>query len=525
MLSQLGELYSVPRQLAVGWIANRSILPLLDGLDEISDVKIRGQCVRQINQYQRSSFLPVVVCCRNAEYEMLPYRLRLRTAIEARPLDPKEVMAVLRRAGQNLAGLRAAVRDDPQMMDLMTSPLLLNMLNSTYHGLTTAEVRSVGNLARRRDQLVKAYVEQQLDLDGSPSTSGAGYKADATRAWLTALALALNQHKISILRPERLDIDWLESPWARRLVLTAPKLLFGIIFGLLFGLGEQDIGLDFWLLGGVGGAALAASIRLRTTALTGAVAGITAGVGFTAVASTRVGVIRGATAGLIVGLIFGLLAAFVGDRPPPAELLSWSWRRTRTRVSRAIAVGLLAALIYATVINIIGATLGHPPEWITGRTGLLAIATIGLLAGLVVALIGGLTQSTMPVSLKPNDGIRRSARNGALAGLVALIAVGSASIPTFQLIGGTGAGQFGFVCGTTFGILVSLAAGWGAVLQHYLLRMFLWRYKQAPLHWIRWLDWVTHRRLLYWAAGGGYVFIHPLVQHHFAASGARNESV
>jgi hypothetical protein len=62
---------------------------------------------------------------------------------------------------------------------------------------------------------------------------------------------------------------------------------------------------------------------------------------------------------------------------------------------------------------------------------------------------------------------------------------------------------------TSSGILVSLAAGLGVVLQRYLLRMFLWRYKQAPLRWIRWLDWVTHRRLLYWAAGGGYVFIHP----------------
>jgi len=74
--------YQVPTKLAQAWIGQEHILPLLDGLDEVAQDN-RVDCVRAINAYRETyGLVPVVVCCRSADYFSQSARLLLNRAIE-----------------------------------------------------------------------------------------------------------------------------------------------------------------------------------------------------------------------------------------------------------------------------------------------------------------------------------------------------------------------------------------------------------------------------------------------------------
>ena len=58
---------------------DRCLVPLLDGLDELSPSR-QEACVRAINKF-RQDYRPkhVIVCCRFAEYENFTIKLQLET--------------------------------------------------------------------------------------------------------------------------------------------------------------------------------------------------------------------------------------------------------------------------------------------------------------------------------------------------------------------------------------------------------------------------------------------------------------
>jgi hypothetical protein len=69
--------------------------------------------------------------------------------------------------------------------------------------------------------------------------------------------------------------------------------------------------------------------------------------------------------------------------------------------------------------------------------------------------------------------------------------------------------------GGGLGIIVTLLNGGFAVLQHYLLRLMLWR-RGLPWNWSRFLDYAAERIFLQ-KVGGGYQFIHRYLQEYFAS--------
>jgi len=56
-----------------------------------------------------------------------------------------------------------------------------------------------------------------------------------------------------------------------------------------------------------------------------------------------------------------------------------------------------------------------------------------------------------------------------------------------------------------------------ACLSHLALRFVLWREGLMPLNYVRFLEYATERIFLR-RVGGGYIFVHRLVQEHFAAN-------
>jgi len=111
-----------------------------------------------------------------------------------------------------------------------------------------------------------------------------------------------------------------------------------------------------------------------------------------------------------------------------------------------------------------------------------------------------------------------------LFGLVGVMIFGPLGLPVYELLGVpvfglVGVLVFGLLGGLAFGMLfgvtVGLAFGGYACLSHCALRLVLWRTDALPRDTVRFLDYATERVFLC-KAGGGYIFVHRLLQEYFA---------
>lgn len=142
----------------------------------------------------------------------------------------------------------------------------------------------------------------------------------------------------------------------------------------------------------------------------------------------------------------------------------------------------------------------------------------GFISCTLVILLGGFSKSHLDNQLKlmPNEGIRRSAKNGLLGGLVGFILIGV----LFGLCGSLLGGYFiGVILASVFSIAGGSLCGWflglGPALRHFYVRIWLWRTHTLPRRTVFFLDDATLRIFLR-RIGGGYQFYHNLLRDYFS---------
>jgi hypothetical protein len=193
LVDELNQQYDVPQRLARTWVDTDVVLPLLDGLDEVA-AEHRPTCTQAINTFRKDhGLVPLVVCCREAEYGALP-ELRLHGAVVARPLSQDQVRRYLHDAGVALEGLRAALEDDPALWELLDTPLMVSVMTLAYQGKTAATIPSTGTLEQRRQHVFAAYVDAMFERP----RAGARYTREQTLNWLAWLAGAMQRANQSI---------------------------------------------------------------------------------------------------------------------------------------------------------------------------------------------------------------------------------------------------------------------------------------------------------------------------------------
>jgi hypothetical protein len=225
------------------------IAPLLDGLDEVAGEQ-RANCVEAINTWLKDlSLAPVAICCRLREYVDLPAPLDLRGAVAVEPLQRDDVEEYLDKGGFKLLNVRKALEDDPELWDLMDTPLPLTLLFLTQ-GNTGDEARYEGDPPRQRlyRRFVDTTFKKRKSLHGK----------EKTLRWLGWLATRLVDRNQTTFALEDLDFSWMPSrrdESAASLIAglfgglgvgLAGWLFFGLYFGwyfgLLFGLGVGLVG-------------------------------------------------------------------------------------------------------------------------------------------------------------------------------------------------------------------------------------------------------------------------------------------
>ncbi len=519
LTDELNKQYDVPRKLAKTWIDAGLILPLLDGLDEVT-AHHRETCVETINAFIREhGLLPLVVCSRVADYKALTVRLRLPSAVIIRSLSRQQVQHYVEQAGASLTGLRTVLQADKHLWKLLNTPLMLSVVAVAYQGRSPDEIHATGTLEERRTRIFAAYTDAMFARRAKRTP----YTREQTKHWLTWLARAMKDHDKPIFYLERMQPDWLSGRRQQRLVTFITSVMNGLFFGLLFGLfGGISGGLVCGLFGG-----LSVGIRnpfiggLLYGLFFGPLIGMTIGSGYMdAEAGVFNGVFGGVLGGLLFGLFGGVTVILVGHSKgiKPVEKLRWSWSATRDKWMNKLFKRLLWGSLWGSLFGLVPFFVqlvwnvdldNEPLDLLLGglRVGLF----FGLVSGLVGGLLDGFTVGNIRTKSFPNQGIKRSVRNAAISGLVIALASGLVDKMFFELGEGYGL-SIGMLCGLIFG----LRFGGRACLHHFALRLVLWGNNFAPLNYVYFLNYATARIFLH-KVGGGYVFVHRMLLEYFAA--------
>lgn len=204
----------------------------------------------------------------------------------------------------------------------------------------------------------------------------------------------------------------------------------------------------------------------------------------------------------IYGLILRLLGwqSFERRNYQLVEAITWSWRRSGV----GLGLGLISGVIFMLLCGLSSELIGEL------SAGLSLGLSIVLLITLSIGLLAGISSvPTNPsLSLRPNQGIHTTGWNALRVCVVGMLALGLFG----GLVGQIGGLYFGLVLGSAGGLIF----GGYVYLRHYLLRLFLAQSHVLPWRAVPLLEEVTACILLQ-RVGGGYRFIHPLLQEYFAS--------
>lgn len=525
LVEELNTKYSIPQKVACSWVENDELLLLLDGLDEVASER-REDCIKAINDFRLKHLVSMVVCSRVRDYELLANRLRLQGAVLLQPLTSQQIENYLDRV--EMMTICKTWQSDAALREMIQSPLMLSILALACQGVSVKELQLLGSVGTRRRHILKAYVQQVFER----RRIGQNHSPDQVLKWLSWLACRMSEHSQTIFLVERMQPSWLSTPVQRRLFALGVMLATGVPVGLLIGWGgglpirlaavpavRQTFGVALTLAVGLTVClAVRRTFSLTSSVFVGSAFGLTFGAAFAMQFTAYTGLMVGGIIGLAAGTSFGLVGRWLRSKMSASwdtievvEALSWSWKRAVL----GLVIGLIAGFAFG---------------FTTGQAILRTIAldfgfAFGLAAGLVAAILSGLSGGKVEIRTRPNQGTWQSTRNAVRVGIAIALAVG---LPIGWVTGSAwGGGIFltqaltvgmtiGLAIGLAFGMAVGLFFGGLTLIQHLTLRLILSCASYLPWNLVPFLDYAAERILLR-KVGGGYIFIHRLLQEYFAS--------
>jgi hypothetical protein len=555
LIEELNSLYDVPRKIAQEWVAANTILPLLDGLDEVAP-EHRAACAEMINAGRQNQYglTPIAVCSRVADYAALAAKLRLQAAVVVQQLTPRQVDAYLTHAGTQLCGVQAALHADAELRELLDTPLMLSIVALAYAEKSTAEMQAAGTPDERRQHLFDAYIEAMFKR----RSKEARYPQQQTLRWLRSLAHEMTRQAQTVFLVEGLQPAWLPTRAVRLRYALLDRCigvlvggltgasLGGLVVGLLIGLGVgSSSGLPDASLGGLvvgllvgllalffGGQTNRETLQQRPLQRTivdalfgGLLGGLLGGLGSGLVAGSSGGLV-GVPVGVLLGGLLGFWTGKPGVSPRQVivvERLRWVWSNMWRSAASGLLGGLGVGLVFGLVFGLLGGLSNDQPVGLVVDLvvelvfGLSFALVFGLVFGMVFGLLGGLSSGPLAATIRVNQGIRHSARSALVGGLGGGLLSGLLiGLVTGLLIGLSNGLLSGLLIGLVLGLVGALAFGGYACLSHLALRLVLHRNGILPLRLIPFLDYCAERIFLR-KVGGGYIFAHRLLMEHFAS--------
>ncbi len=485
VIDELISRYKVSASFARTLMAKEQLLLLLDGLDEVRE-EFQESCLQALNEFsQQYGGIEIAVTSRIADYKALSQKLKFQGALYLQPLTPEQIYQYLLSLGEEMEAVKAALQEDTTLRELATNPLMLNIMCLAYQGM--AEVQAISDSEARRRHLFSTYIERMLQRrQRVRQYDDRKYERSLSLHWLTWLAQRMSREYQTIFSIEQLQPTWLPERLQKQIPVGV-----GAIFALTVGL-----------------------ILLAILWIT-----------FSLVIGNFYSLIVGSIIGGVFGLGAGVWAWITVGREKkiePVETLNLSL----TTLKKALTFGPIAGLISWLILR------GF--AWMIFRAGGFPLAELIflLIIGPIIVFISEIPGSRIPNKTIPNQGILQSVKNAAILTVVASAGMGLvAGLTSRQIleaiigqafaqskIGTPWMQQFtlrAVLAGMIVGLIFGLTQAGTASIQHFTLRVILWWNNCAPWNYSRFLDYGAERIFLQ-KVGGSYIFIHRLLQEHFA---------
>jgi hypothetical protein len=525
----LGELklkYGVSPKLGQKWLEAQTLLPLLDGLDELPPHR-QEPAVQRINDWLQSGegASQLVVCSRREEYELYATKLSLNGAICLAPLTDDQLATYFATLG--MEPLWDTVRHDPDFLALVRTPLLLSVSILANEAIDPAQWQRLTTAQARLDYLLDAYIVRQLHhpIDSRYYPPQKQPTPQQTRHWLTWLAKQLQNESEDEFLIEKVQPSILNRRDKYKYILLF-IVLRGFILAIAFAIfmlallfwrsamlsirGEIKSLLDFnlqriifyflkwFLLTWIAGVSTALVIHFDSLNRINPIESLCFKPKTVDINSLRflltspswsvinLSIVKGS----LLGLLFSVFVYFSGD---PS---------IRESLAETVLISIFSRNFSGIFLN-----------------GLVFGAILGLCLGIAHSIVG-FFKSEMTNRIIPNHGLIQSFRNIPI--LLSLTTFLNASI--FYLLGLISSRSFSeslslILLGCLMcPFLLVFSQGSFPIFQHISLRIVLCFSNKIPWNYARFLNYCTERLLLQ-RVGGRYRFIHRLVQERFAATG------
>ncbi|MFD8495892.1 NACHT domain-containing protein [Amycolatopsis sp. NPDC059657] len=234
----LSALDATGRRIADSLVDEHKVLPVLDGLDELS----RPLRVIALAAITRMAPFPFVLTCQTVEYAALTDTTtppRDVVAVEIEPLRAADVRAYMT-AGERVPGsMDELLRDEGNpLLRMLSTPLMCFLMKVGYTG-APGQTQELAALAEKSPAALEAYLLKRF-VPALFDTGRRGPKqihdwgADRATRWLSYLARDLVRRKERDLVPWRLH-ESLVDPGAAGIVLSG--VVSGGVLGVVIGLG------------------------------------------------------------------------------------------------------------------------------------------------------------------------------------------------------------------------------------------------------------------------------------------------
>jgi hypothetical protein len=504
---------------AMKLVTDKWIVPVLDGLDEMSDL-LQPVALSAIDRAVLDHY-PLVVTCRSSEYRMAVDSngrfLAHAAVLEIQPVAIDDAASFLGGADPHperwqpiLDHLKA--RPDGPLARALRSPLMID-LTKTIYTTSGANPAELCESARFPDQgsverhLFDAFLHVAYDNHAStpgsqPGSALARYSTERARDWLRFLAIHLNtlgDH----------DLAWwqLESAVPRPTRGFVAGLVAGLVLGITQGLFfSASLGLAYAVLFGVtigyagrfGRTHRPSRVRVRVrgneqTIFRRLVTSIAIGLGWIPLFGMAGGV------SVMAVFVVALMTHMCLDDPPDEASAASPTSTLRQDRGAALALGVALVLVFGLIEGMVFA---------------------GRLTDLGLASPGGIAARTISVSVTAATG---AMLGGFLYGWIGAGAFGIAGAGTGWLTFTTGYPASALAlptslvhdisAGLMIGGLAVLSRAWGAFM---VLRVYLAVRGQLPLRLMRFLD-DAHQRGILRQSGTMYQFRHRALQEWLAA--------
>ncbi|NEO81184.1 NACHT domain-containing protein [Moorena sp. SIO4G3] len=206
---------------------------------------------------------------------------------------------------------------------------------------------------------------------------------------------------------------------------------------------------------------------------------------------------------LSVGLVYGVLYGRFFKKIDLSKTITLSWKDRKKIIEELIygliyglSVGLIYGLLYGLSVGLIR----------------------GLIIGLLYGLIRGLSGEEVKTINKPNQVIKESAKNTVILSLISFPGTFLLFVLPDLVLGENVKLLSMLIRASGMAMLIGFSYAGRPVIQHFVLRLILWRSGSIPWNYADFLSYATERCLIK-QVGGRYRFIHDLLREHFATTG------